>query len=101
MFVTGCFLNLFPSFSPTSIKCVPFHKLVSLYYCCLVFPVSLLYVPFSPSVSYSSQINWMKFLQQLNRQSALMRHRGHGDRGRKETGGEVSMAMRCVSEACD
>lgn len=29
-----------------------------------------------------------------------MRHRGHGDRGQKETGGEVSMAMRCVSEAC-
>lgn len=59
----------------------------------------------SPSVSfshfYSSQINSMKFLQQLNRQSALMRHRGHGDRGRKETGAEVSMAMRCVSEACD
>lgn len=68
------------------------------------FSVSLLYVSFSPSVSfshfYSSQINSMKFLQQLNRQSALMRHRGHGDRGRKETGGEVSMAMRCVSEAC-
>lgn len=42
----------------------------------------------------------MKFLQQLNRQSALMRRRGHGDRGQKETGGEASTAMRCVSEAC-
>lgn len=38
----------------------------------------------------------MKFLQQLSRQSALTRRRGRGDRGQKETGGEVSMAMRCV-----
>lgn len=29
-----------------------------------------------------------------------MRRRGHGDRGQKETGGEASTAMRCVSEAC-
>lgn len=32
MFVSGCFLNLFPSLSPTSIKCVPF-RIVFLSFC--------------------------------------------------------------------
>lgn len=43
------------------------------------------------------QINSMKFLQQLNRQSARTRRRGRGDRVPNETGGGVSMAMRCVA----
>lgn len=60
MFVSGCFLNLFLSLSPSFIKCVPFHTLlpsflllsIFLFHCRVSLSLSF-YLSVSLSVSFS------------------------------------------------